>query len=849
VATRTVDPAVRATLHEPPRAAVPAPPPVTIRRGRLEDELDRASARDLTIVTGPAGSGKTVLLASWAVNRDAVWVSLRPEHLDVARLWRDVACVLRPRGVELGPEPTVARALPGGLALRVREAFDRSPGARIALVLDDLHLLRGPALSLVAALAVESGGRVGLTVASRADPDLPLGRLRLEGRLGEVRAAALAFTAAEAAELLAGYGLELREDQVDRLLARTEGWAAGLRLSALSMRSEPDVDRFLADFAGDNHAVADYLGGEVLGLQTPAVRAFLLRTSVADRLCGGLADALTGGREGARTLAELHRAGLFLLPVDRHETWFRYHPLFAELLQARLRVEYPDLVPALHARAARWLSANGLGREALPHALRADDPPGMGDLLSEQWLDLLLGGVEAETLVAAARLRAGDRRLAVAAAGACLEAGDAPRAAAVLAGAAGPEPDDDADTLAALLRARAHRDLPGARAAAARLGAGGDGGPLAVAVDDARRSLALLHLGIVEFETGALDAAAHTLDAASALAVDGRRERVLLECLGRTAALELLGGRLTRAEAAAGAARALAAPAGWERSAACAWAYAALATVHWLRDELDDAERVADAAMTAAYAAAELAAAHAVRLVRAHIAVARGDVDRGRALVRTVLDGLADTGPMVGLWLDALGPRPWADEDERADPLGAAAARLGRGDALSALRRVEPLLDASIARHPTQRLHGWLLAAVARNALGHGRDASEAVERALEIAAPERYRRPFADGGGAVRRLLQRHASLPSAYAPVVAELIDALESVAIPPPGLLEPLSERERDVLRLLPTLLPNTEIASELFVSVNTVKTHVKSIYRKLEVSSRREAVARARALRLI
>jgi LuxR family maltose regulon positive regulatory protein len=175
--------------------------------------------------------------------------------------------------------------------------------------------------------------------------------------------------------------------------------------------------------------------------------------------------------------------------------------------------------------------------------------------------------------------------------------------------------------------------------------------------------------------------------------------------------------------------------------------------------------------------------------------------------------------------------------------------RLARGDALSALRRVEPLLAAGTAAHPTRRLHALLVAAVARQGLGDQRGASEAVERALEIAAVEHYRRPFAEGGGAVRRLLARHASLPTAYAPVVIELIDALERAAPPPPGLLEPLSERERDVLRLLPTLLPNTEIASELFVSVNTVKTHVKSIYRKLEVSSRREAVARAVQLRLL
>jgi LuxR family transcriptional regulator, maltose regulon positive regulatory protein len=242
-----------------------------------------------------------------------------------------------------------------------------------------------------------------------------------------------------------------------------------------------------------------------------------------------------------------------------------------------------------------------------------------------------------------------------------------------------------------------------------------------------------------------------------------------------------------------------------------------------------------------------------VRLLRAHLAIARGDVDRGRAMLRTVLDGGAADRPVVRLWLDALGRCPWAmGEDGDADPLATAAVRLAGGDALSALRRAEPLLDSDPSHpplHPTRRLHAWLVAAVARQALGDSRGAAEAIERSLETAAADRYRRPFADGGGAVRRLLQRHASLPTAYAPLVAELIDALEHVFAPPPGLVEPLSERERDVLRLLPTLLANIEIASELFVSVNTVKTHVKSIYRKLEVSSRREAVARARDLRLI
>jgi LuxR family transcriptional regulator, maltose regulon positive regulatory protein len=850
--------AVRAAAHlsrpapqQAPRAAVPAPPPATVRRERLEDRLDRLADRAVTVVTGPAGSGKTVLLGSWAARRGAAWVSLRAEHLHAARLWADIAAALRAVGIELGPAPTATGASTGEAAAALRAALGPAP-RRATLVLDDVHLLRGPALALVGALAAECGDALGLAVASRSDPDLGLGRMRVEGRLGELRGVDLAFTSAEARALLAAHGLSLRDDQIARVVARTEGWAAGLRLAALSLRAEPDADEFLAAFAGDDHAVADYLSGEVLALQRPAVREFLLRTSIVERVCGGLADALTGERDGARTLVELHRSGLLVAPMDRHERWFRYHPLFAELLRARLRIDHPGLTPQLHLRAARWLAANGLGREALPHALDAGDPAAVTELLADQWLDLLLGGQAPDAVLAAARLRPADRRLSVAAAGVCLEAGDTGGAAAVLAPCPPGDARDDVGALAQLLRARAAGDAPGARRAAAGvLGHRGGDGRLAVPVDDARRSLALLHLGITEFVAGSPDAAADALEAASALAVDARRERVQLECLGRSAALELVAGRLTRAATSAAAALSLARVTGSERAAPCAWAHAALAAVHWLRDELSEAEASTDAAITVAYAAADVPAAHVVKLLRGHLLAARGDAYRGRALVRAVLDGGPAPGPVVSGWHDALGPCPWGAEDDEdpPDPLATAALRLARGDTLSALRRVEGLLAPGQALHPTRRLHAWLIAAVARQALGRTHDASEAVERALEIAAPEHYRRPFADGGGAVRRLLQRHASLPTAYAPVVAELIDALESASAPPPGLLEPLSDRERDVLRLLPTLLPNTEIAGELFVSVNTVKTHVKSIYRKLEVSSRREAVARARQLRLI
>jgi LuxR family transcriptional regulator, maltose regulon positive regulatory protein len=838
------------SAHEDgPRTGIPSSPRA-IRRERLERGLDRCSELALTVVTGPAGAGKTVLLASWAASRRAGWVSLRPEHVDVAALWRDIAAALQTVGVTLQSRPRPAAAWADGVTYDLRRALDHARRPAI-VVLDDLHLLRGPALQLVGAIAAECGDVLHLVVSSRSDPDLVLGRMRVEGRLAELRATDLAFTPPEADALLAEHGLSLRPEQTERLVARTEGWAAGLRLAALSLQSEPDADRFLAEFTGGDHAVADYLSGEVLAGQSEETRRFLLRTSVADQLCGDLADVLTEGDDGALMLDDLHRAGVFLTPVDRHEQWFRYHPLFAELLRARLRLEWPGLWSRLNARAAAWLAGHGRGREALPHVVEAGESPEMVAVLSEQWLDLLLGGQAPEVVVAAARLPGADRRLIVAAAGTCLGAGETSRAEMLLAGADGEE-DDDVAALAALLRARARSDVAAARRAAARLvGQESDGDRLAMPVDDARRSLAFLHLGVTEFAAGSWQAAGDALDAASALAVDGRRDRVLLECLGRSAVLELLAGRLDRAASAAASARALAAPAGWERTGACAWAGAAQAAVHWLRDELADAEAAADAASAAAYAAAEVPAAHAIRALRGHLAVVRGDTDRGRALLRAVEDGLPVTGPIVRAFTDALGPRPW-NRDDGSDPedaLAVAAIRLAHGDALSAERRAESVLVGSPVPHPTRLLHAWLVAAVARQALGRPRDASEAVERALELAAADGYRRPFAEGGAAVRRLLQRHATLPTAYAPIVAELVDALEPATSPPPGLLEPLSDRERDVLRLLPTLLPNTEIAGELFVSVNTVKTHVKSIYRKLDVSSRREAVARARQLRLI
>ena len=823
------------------RSFLPRLPPATIARPRLHARLDAGPERALTLVAAPAGWGKTVLLAGWAADRGAAWLTLAPRHADPARFWADVLAALRRAGTALeGLEPP-GDALDDAFSLRLADALAAAPGRPI-IVLDDLQCIRGASIAALGEL-LGLGDGLHVVGATRSDPDLPLARLRLAGRLGEVRAADLAFTPEEGAAMFSGLGLSLRADQLERLVQRTEGWAAGLRLAGLSLAGEDDPDAFVAEFAGDDRAVADYLTDEVLALQPPARREFLLRTSVAERLCGGLADALTGGDDGARVLQELERAGMFVSALDRHECWFRYHGLFAELLRARLRLEHPGVEPELHARAAGWLAAHGGGREAVPHAIAAGSAGGAPGLLADHWLELVLGGPAPEAVIAAADRPGADAALAVAAASASLLLGDAPGAEVRLVGIG--DRDDEVGRLAVLLRARAAADLPGARGAAAAL-LEGPGPP---APDgDALRALALFHLGVAEFAGGPPEAAAEALEGAAAIAVERGREGLRLGCLGRMAALEVAAGRLTRGAGAARAAIVLAETCGWQRTAAAAWAYAALAATHWHRDELDDAERRADAAAAAAYASREAGATTAIRALRAHLAAARGDLVQARGLLRAVRDALPGSGPVAARWLDALGPAPWLPDGD-AGPLAEAAAWLVRGDPLAALRRVDGLADADREAPALVRLHAWLLDALARQGLGRLDDAGRSLEHALALAAGEGYRRPFV-AGLPVRRLLERQVERPTAYGPFVAELLEALERQdGGATPGVLEPLSERERAVLRLLPTLLSYPEIAGELFVSVNTVKTHVKGIYRKLDVTSRRAAVVRARALRLI
>jgi LuxR family maltose regulon positive regulatory protein len=643
--------------------------------------------------------------------------------------------------------------------------------------------------------------------------------------------------------------MRLGPSQIARLVERTEGWAAGLRLAAMSAKHAEHPDRYLADLAGDDRAIGDYLTEEVLALQPPPVREFLLRTSVLDRVCGELADALTGGHDGGQTLRRLEREGALIVAVDRRGRWYRFHGLFRELLRARLDQAHSGLRPELHARAAAWLAENGSGREALHHVVAAEPTDALVGIVGDHWLDVLLEAPEPDAVVRCARQLEGDVRLVVAAAGVCLEGGEPERAAALLEQRLDDAPDD-VRTLGRIFLARARGDLAGARsAAAAILRAPAAHARFATATDTARRAIALTHLGALELARGDPRAAGEALEAGTALAREARSEPLRIACVGRVAALEIAQGRLSRAQRAAD--NALAAGCGGSRaSAGIAWANAALAAVHWLRGEPDLAEPRVDLALAAAHGSGDVEAAYAARAVRGHLAMARGDVRGGHATLTSVEQYAEDSCALLRCWLDALGP--WVCDAEEAvgqrGAVEAAVTRLARGDGLSALRRVEPLLEAQVTLHPTLRLHARLVAAVAAQAVGMPAASSEHLERALELSVDDGYRQPFLREGLALRPLLERHLAPPTAWDPLASQLLGSLAG-ADADAAMVEPLSDRERDVLRLLPTLLSSAEMAAELFISVNTVKTHTKSIYRKLGVTSRREAVARTRELRLL
>jgi LuxR family maltose regulon positive regulatory protein len=865
--------------------AYPPEQAAIIVRGRLMDALDAGISRPLTLISGPPGAGKTALLGSWIGAGRApgpvAWLSLDSSDGDRRRFWRAVLEALTRAGggkaiAELASHP---RARADALVTALTTALAERKGP-IVLVLDDFHEVADAVHADVDHLLHRPPPALRLVIATRADPPLRLGRLRVRDQLTELREPDLAMTLDETGQMLAAAGVTMGESHVRRLWERTEGWAGALRLASLPLRDHPDPGAFVDDFAGDDRAISDYLISEVMSHMSTADRDSLMQTSIVTVVCGRLADALTGRQDGHRHLAELARGGLLLAPLDRRGEWYRYHALFRELLRAELRSEAAALPCELHRRAAVWLAANGDDAAGLMHAVEGEAWDLAARLAGERWVDLLLRGEVGALGPLIDRLpprwAAEDPEVALAVASALLDRGDHAETARLLVDAEAAADRVPAERLRRFMvslnalqlhAARLRGDLAAALETGRELSRSGE---LDAGVVDADlRALALVNLGIAELWTGELDGAEHHLERARGAAGEAGHDWVVLIAVAHLAALAGTRHDYPRSARLAREAIALAERRGWQRTWPAGAAFLALAGALFLWDRIDEAAETVEYAREALGGTQERPLRAGLALMRSGVLADRGEPEAALAVIEAGVEELGDF-PLLPAIRDhfvireAMLRAQLGDREQAARLMngGAGPATLGNAVVIAQIQLADG--DTEIARETlapwsgkrTETVEGvqaWVVEALAHEAVSDHDAAGEALESALDLAEPGGLRWALIQFGRPLQPLLARQLRRGTAHRSLVGELLEALDGSDGRSRGgaplMVEPLSPREQAVLRYLPTMMSNQEIASELFVSVNTVKTHLKAIYRKLDVADRREAVRRARRLELL
>jgi LuxR family maltose regulon positive regulatory protein len=852
-----------------------------MHRRRLFDALDVGSEGRLVLISAPAGAGKTALLSTWLAERPRrriAWMSLRPRRGENA-FWAAFLEALRqiaPATKGFSGLAAPRAGTPAGFVDRLLNVVAqlRSP---VTVVIDDFHNLPrgGGAADGIEQLLRAPTPRLRFIISTRHDPALPVHVLRANGELVELRAADLAFTPEETREFLDALDVELPPPLFKVLLERTEGWAAGLRLFTLSLRGGQSAG---IDVLLDDSAAIDYLVQEALRHQREDTRRFLLQTSIVDRLTAELAEALTSA-ESTTMLEELVNQNLFIERVGSKPTWYRYHHLFAELLRTEHLQDAPAEIPELHARAARWYLANGERIDAVQHAFAAGDLQLASACLVESWFDLL---VESDLTVQLALMDAlppermpDSVPLTAVAATLAFIGGDVRRGVNWL-DALGHVEVDELDrpvqaiyTFACLLRHRLEGECSRAADLARSLLELSQAGFLPAQTAERVKALALGLLGVSEVWLLRETAETH-LHEALHLARETDVSCTEIASLGGLALLELWQGRLRRAERLARRAADSTESGGLDQTSQAALAYAVLALVQYEWDDLEAAESQARLLAALARTSGDRIARALSAYVDGWLCLARGggDVELGIQRLKGVagdwatVDALplrAACASVYARLLVAAGDHAGAQEvlaQAQAHSPGAARVKL----ALARLRLTEGqpeealalLAEGGAGETALARIERYVAAAVAHHALGHVEESRAAFARALSLGERESIRRPFLEAGASLRELLSRHLRHAALHRWFASDLLAALngsDARGSAPAELLEPLTARESDVLRYLPTMMSNADIASELFVSVNTIKSHVKSIYRKLDATQRRDAVHRARQLHLL
>jgi LuxR family maltose regulon positive regulatory protein len=872
-----------------------APPPRErlVHRSRLAVLLDGAPECNLTLVSAQAGAGKTTLVAEWARRRGCptAWLSLDEGDGDVERFLAYLVAAVRSVAPEVGTGALALLAMPQAppaevvLTSLINE-LAASP-TELTLVLDDYHLIDSIPVDAALAFLVEHLPRqLHLVVATRQDPALPLARLRACGRLHEVRAADLRFTNEEAAGFLNEVmGLDLSAEEVEALEARTEGWIAGLQLAAVSVRGRDDAAAFIKSFTGSHRFVLDYLVQEVLSRQPQDVQGFLLATSVLDRMCGPLCEAVAGAGEpsGQSTLEALDRGNLFLVALDSERRWYRYHHLFRDLLRKRASDALgPVRLAELHVRASQWFEAGGLDLEAFEQAAAGGDVGRAERLIEGRGLPLYLRGAIGPIIRWLSTLPKAtlDARPSLYATYATVLLGSGRttgieemlRAAE---GAVGPEPLDEAS-----------RDLLG-RIASTRALLAVSHHDIETAIAQTRRSLDLLSPSNLPFRTGSLGLLAYAWQFKGERAAS---RGAYVEALGGARAsrstineiMALLGlGRLQEqdnelSEAAETHRQALEAAEGLPFPVVSE-AFSGLARIHYQWNELDAAEQALDRATPLARLLENTDRAVVCEIIAAQIAAARGDLPEAAAILARADDAVRSHGfhmqgpdvvaARILLMLrmgDVAGAAALAEGGE-GPPLPRSLARvyLAKGDARGAVAVLEAFQDQVREKAWVDaQLEATVLLALAFDAAGDRERALASLAEALAMAEPGGFVRLFLDEGVPMANLLAEamSAGLRPGYVDRLLSAFEAAEAGAVADDrariaggarleAAVETLSRRELEVLALIAEGLTNQEIAARLFLSLHTVKVHVRNIAGKLGAANRTQAVALARGRGLL
>ena len=864
--------------------------------------------------------------ASPAGERPAAWVSLDQSDNDPSLFWAYFIAALQTVHSGLGesalsmlhsPQPPPIEALLGTLLNEISTvSHDPSTdsGHGFVLALDDYHLIDAqPVHDGITFLIDHLPTQMNLVIASRADPPLPLSRLRGRGELTELRASDLNFTPDEAAAFLNEVmRLDLSAADVAALEARTEGWVAGLQLAALSMQGREDVPGFIAAFAGDDRYIVDYLVEEVLKRQTELVRSFLLQTSILDRLCGPLCDAVTDRGDSKEVLEALERGNLFVVPLDDKRHWYRYHHLFADVLRAHSREEQPDQLSSLHRRAAAWFEEHGMAADAIEQARTADDHETVARLLVANFEEFERNGQYTSISNWSASLpeeMVQERpRLALVHATGELVTGDnlqavrrlaswAEDAISVIEDGGGFDPSDDVDgtvvgpdglealkgEVLALKLMTSARNLPPdeiariadqalellppkhrVRGTIRMVRAGlqmvlGDMKSalpnLERVIDEARRAQdplrlagVLAHRGQVCVAMGRLKEGRRSYEEALLAGQKVSTEATLPLCGLHTGLAEVLLERADLAGATHHAANALEFAGKSPTRSPVLYARTTAAQVLLAAGDTKAAIEQLDEAQAFVQGASHTRFFSFLSSVKLKIYCRTGDLEAAADAARD-----RELSPDVAV--------DYKNEEEMTAYARYLVARGDFGDAAEVLSRLLPIVrDGGRVQH---EIHALVLQALAYELQGESAQALESIGRATMLGEPGRFNRSFTGEGPVITGLMEAladavrrdrgpaEAGSPSYLAYLLRETGARPETASAQPAaaGLAEPLTGREVEVLRLVGGGMRNQEVADQLFISLSTVKRHIANAYGKLDVSHRTEAIARANELNLL